>query len=323
MGARFEHALEECANEAKFLKVDALPNVLKRASPLFACMWLVVFALSACACTFLIVNAVAQFNERAVTTTIRYLSEPESVVPTLTLCNTNPFTSDFALDLLAQVAANSGEDTTGGGDEQQPVDYWQQYLLIEEYMNATRGYYLTDEEKLDLANLNRSVIPLLGHSYSLEHIFHPKYFGCVRFNPSGALVTNSTSDFFQALLYTGGVLPAQSPVNPGNTNGFYLFIQNSTDDPLATDRNPILLTTGVSVRITLTRTFYEQYHQPYSECGVLAEENALVVELPDHAEMFKLTVEGSSGGGERERANRKEYAYTRKSCMAVCAQCMK
>ena len=297
---RMRKALGRLIDEIKYLKIDAVPNIFHRGRSLAASSWLLLLIVSSGACIYLICDAVAQYNEHKVTTTVRYLTEEEPTLPTITFCNINPFTSNYSLQLLA--AANVSTNTS-------QVDYWLQYLQIEAYMNASRGYLLTNDEKLALSNFDQWIIPLKTSSaaFTYERIFHPKYFGCLRFNANATMNTSSTAvPFFQGLLYTGFAIPTLDQVNTPHTKGFYLFVQNATDDALGVDRNPILVTTGMSVRLTVSRAFYHQYPAPYSNCAVLAEDNSLAVNLPDRR-MFDLVVDAN-------------YSYTRKACLSVCAQ---
>ena len=242
--------------KVKHLKIDALPNIFDRDHGLIALTWFVLFAAASSACVYLICDAVAQFNEHKVTTTVRYLTEQEpATLPTITFCNINPFTSNYSLQLLAAANVSTSDD------------YWLQYLQVEAYMNASRGYHLANEEKLALSNFDQWIIPLKDvQPFSYERIFHPKYFGCLRFNANANMSTSSTGAFFHGLLYTGYAIPTLAQVNTPHTKGFYLFVQNATDDALGVDRNPILVTTGLSVQLSVSRKFYRQHPAPYSNC---------------------------------------------------------
>ena len=213
--------MKKAADEIRLLKIDALPNVFTSRYMITVVTWLLVFAMSCGACIFLVVSAVLQYSEYKVITTVRYVTEQEAVVPTLTFCNINPFTSDYALNLL-----NMANVSTTSGDGE-PVDYWQQYLQLEAYMNNTRGYYLTDGEKALLANFNMSIVPLAhGTVNTFYRFFHPRYFGCFRFNPNGTIITTNTENFFDYTLFTGNRLPTASAANSANLKGFYMFVQN-------------------------------------------------------------------------------------------------
>ena len=287
---RVRKALGRLIDEIEHVKIDAVPNIFHRELSIVAFSWLLLFMMSSGACIYLICDAVAQYNEHKVTTTVRFLTEQEpTTLPTITVCNTNPFTSNFSLQLLA--AANVSTNTS-------QVDFWHQYLQIEAYMNATRGSFLTIEEKLALSNFDQWIIPLKISSavFTYERIFHPKYFGCLRFNANGTMSTTSTTvSFFQGLLYTGYAIPTLAQVNTPHIRGFYLFVQNATDDALGVDRNPILVTTGLSVQLAVSRKFYRQHPAPYSNCAVIAEDNSL-------------------------SSNYINYSYTRKACLSLCAQ---
>ena len=103
------------------------------------------------------------------------------------------------------------------------------YLQLEEYLNATRGYYLTDDEKLQLSNFDQAIIPKIGDSGILqqfERIFHPKYFGCLRFNSNGSQLTTSNDYFLDVTLYSSTPNLMMSKLFPTSLKGFYLFIQN-------------------------------------------------------------------------------------------------
>ena len=211
--------MTKAADEIRLLKIDALPNVFTSQYAITVVTWLLVFVLSCAACIFLAVSAVLQYSEYKVISTVRFVTEQEAVVPTLSFCNINPFTSIYALNLLkmANVSRTSGDG-----------DYWQQYLKLEAYMKSSRGYYLTDDEKAQLANFNMSIVDVNLSTFhpQFDRFFHPRYFGCFRFNSNGTTITTSTDNFFDFILYTGTSLPTTSAINSANLKGFYLFVQN-------------------------------------------------------------------------------------------------
>ena len=60
--------------------------------------------------------------------------------------------------------------------------------------------------------------------------------------------------------------------------------------------------------LCVSRSFYYQYPQPYSDCGVLEEDNKLVVQLADRT-IFDMVAEATA-----------ERPYTRKACLSTCTQ---
>ena len=175
--------------EISLLKIDAFANIFVSRYLFSMFIWLLVFLTSCAACTYLIASSVREYKESKVTSTIRYINEQKAVLPTLTFCNLDPFTTVFALNLLAKANLSNIID-------ENPVDYWRLYLHLEDFLNTTRGYFLTDEEKLELANYNVSVIPTFNGDDNImkkfERIFHPKYFGCLRYNSKGDHTTTGS-----------------------------------------------------------------------------------------------------------------------------------
>ena len=249
--------------------------------------------------------------------------EKQSVLPTITICNINPFKTKFAVDLLNEANLT--------WTEEEQVDYSIVYLKLQAYLNRTRGYTLTPDEKLALADpyptvalfiLEYQMQTFAWSEYPFETIFHPKYFTCFVFNRFGEESLSNSQDGIFSLPYTGdGIFSRlyygayyEQPglvMFPANIRGVYMFIQNSSDYLYGTDRSPILLTPSHFTKITISRHFYKQYPWPYSECAVL-EDNSLVDGYPLHDRFVfdeVIAVINSS-------------SYTRTTCVSFCAQLM-
>ena len=283
--------------EIGMIRIDALANMVRARSTLSLVVWTALFVLACGSCVYLVLGACLQFASHKLTTTVRHLSELSAPLPTITFCNLNPFTSAFALELKSQ--ANVSEP-----DVDEPTDFFSQYMQIQDYLQRTRNYTLTDDEKLRLAAFNYSILE--WNTAALTRIFHPKYFGCLRLNANGTNVTLNAGNFFLAELYYGGDRPeVNMQLNPVDMAGFYVFVQNASDYPLGNERAPLLVSAGLSVSVAVERRFYRQYPHPFSECGV-REDNTLAIELED-AYVFEHVV-------------RTGYAYTQSTCVDFCTQ---
>ena len=149
-------------------------------------------------------------------------------------------------------------------DEEQ-VDYWAIYLELQAYLNRTRGYTLTPDEKLALADpyptvalfiLEYQMQTFAWSEYPFETIFHPKYFTCFLFNRFGEESLSNSQDGIFSLLYTGAYYEQPGVVMfPANLRGVYMFIQNSSDYLYGTDRSPLLITTSHFTKIMISRHF--------------------------------------------------------------------
>ena len=196
--------------------------------------------------------------------------------------------------MIQTIALNA----TGTADENAEVDYWLTYLQIEDYMMRTHGRWLSHQEKLDLSALD-AMLPLFWQFDffpNYDRIFHPKYFGCLRWNSAGNETLSPTSvnsviasqktpgRFFISIVYVGGTSAAVNRQFSANAQGVYVFMQNASDYPLGEDRAPLILSPGFEMSIVVQmRRFYEQQPAPYTECGFGPTTTQLVNTTHGHA----------------------------------------
>ena len=158
-------------------------------------------------------------------------------------------------------------------------------------MMRTHGRWLSHQEKLDLSALDKMLPLFLPYEYiqTYDLIFHPKYFGCIRWNSAGneiltpmsvnTVIASKTSPgrFFFSIAYVGGTSAVVNRLFSANAQGIYVFVQNASDYPLGEDRAPLILSPGFEMRIVVQmRRFYEQLPAPYTECGFGPTTNQLV-----------------------------------------------
>ena len=270
---------------------------------------MIVFILSAIISIYLIIESFNQYYEHIVTSTVRYVTEDSYVLPTITICNINPFTTEYALYLLQEANITMPAD-----DEE--ADFWKMFLELEDYLNRTRGFPLTNEEKLRFSVVNYHV-PYFYITYSMGKIayqvdkmdtfYHPKYFLCQMFNRLGNYKFKHSDDGIFSFLFSGGEDDITSEMFPANLKGFYMFISNSSDYMLGTDRPPILLAPKLDIKLSINRNFYRQAEWPYSTCSV-REDNSLAVELLDRSIFDAVLATNAS--------------YRQNTCIAFCAQLM-
>ena len=279
------------------LNIDALPRMIRERNSMLKMAWLLLLLSSCALCCYLIFNSIVKFTSHQVTTTVRYITEQKHLAPTLTFCNINPFTSQYASDLLHNANATSDADES--------ADYWLQYLQIEDYVWRTRGTYLTVEEKLKLTDFTM----MFNDTNDLpDRLFHPTYFGCARWNANATALMPGYGTVQSFCFHTGGNNVSISKMSLNNIKGFYVFIQNADDYPLGTLRSPLIATAGLDFKaIIKARRLYHQHSHPYSECGVL-EDNSLVVDLNDRYVFDEVVKTGS--------------AFSRHTCFEFCTQLM-
>ena len=169
-------------------------------------------------------------------------------------------------------------------------------------MMETQGRYVSEEELAQMTDDEEKTIvecSLNGHECELDFYFDYNYLSCYRFSTE----RDKSSDKLEldAVLYTG------RPLQYSLQRGFRLFVDDEEHYPLLS--TPILVTTGLGRRIQLALNSYEQYPVPYSTCGVLEQDNELVVDVPDRS-IFDMVLATN-------------YSYSRDLCLLVFGQVLK
>ena len=280
--------------------MDGLPNFARSKNTILKIIWLVITLLSTCFCSVLIIESIVEYLKYPVATTTRLLQEQHSVLPTITICQVNPFSTDYATGIMNQANATNMYD-------------------LEAYTNRTRGYYLSDKEKQKMSNFDNILIGCtIGlaqcNTSDFAWIWHPSKYNCYRFNSKRErlIIVNVpgwTNFNLQITLYSGLPNYWSNLIGVNAKRGFYVYIHNVTDYPLSTNPTPIIVTPGFQVYINVLRTFYDQFNEwpyKYSECRV-NEENEVMGEPLKDSYLFEEVVKTN-------------FTYTLEACILFCAQ---
>ena len=287
------------------LKIDAVPNIVRAKWIVVKLAWFFVLLMSASGCLFLVVSSIISYLAYPVTTNIRVFYPEQAPFPTISICQRNPLSTDYAVNMLLEANATN-------------------LTSLEIYTKKATGSYLSEDERRSLGNDIALMLVECQFGASscnasdFEHVWHPLYQNCFRFNsvrgdevPKQIHLSGPQAPL-RVRLYAG--LPDLFFYNP---LGFYLFIHNHTDYPFNTYESPILVTPGFGALIGLQRTFNHQFNDhpyAYSECRI-----RLLVE------------EGEAGGNELLGAPIKDTflydqvvatnsTYSRETCIMFCAQ---
>ena len=306
MANKFKYVLMTSWEEMKTLKMDGISNAARSKYVTLVLFWLVAFGACCSFCVWLVVSTFEQYYAYRVTTTIRKYSEQTYVVfPTVTMCNMNPFSTAYAVQLLEETGQLDFVRYMSTGTL---GEYAQVFANMQAHLNATRGYLLTSDELQQMGNLEHMQFSCnfnqqICNATFFEFMHHPTYFICYRFNPRGDLIVLQEGDASQlnVEMYVG--LPNQ--IN-SYYRGLYVFVQNASNYPFDDmSPTPIRVTPGIGVRIVADRFFNAKYPHPYSECTV-QEDGSLVLPLAD-ASLFEL-------------AAATNYSYTQNTCIKYCLQ---
>ena len=219
----------------KELRMDGLPNAARSEMKLFKIIWLVITILSACVCVVLITESTTEYFKHSVSTTTRLLQEQHSVFPTITICQVNSFSTDYATDIMKQANATNMYD-------------------LETFTNRTTGEYLSDEAKQKMSNLDTIIISCkVGqaecNASDFEWIWNPSKYNCYRCNSrkqrgDSLLTVNApglTNFNFELILYAGLPDYWSNRIGLYAKRGFFVYIHNATEYPFNTNPSPIVV----------------------------------------------------------------------------------
>ena len=289
------------------LKIDGLPNAVRAHHIMLAAMWVLLLMVNATVCLWLIAQTCTQYSEHRVTTTTRYVTEQQSLFPSVTICNKNALTTSAALDLLATYNISIEGQTSAN------LTFKDLYDQLDENFFATHGDWLDDEQSAKLVDLDKMVVSCKFQGSQCNKVsafvyrYHPTYVNCFVFNVNGSqsVLRAGKENNLQLLLYAG---VSDGWLTFAATRGFYLFIQNSSINPFGQDETPYEITPGLGTDFVVRRVFYNAYPTPYSECSVL-EHNKLAsgVELDDSSVFTQFS-------------SMDKYEYLQSECVVYCEQ---
>lgn len=102
---KLKRLVKEVASEST---THALPQIFKRENPFIKALWIVCFLGSTGVCAWFISTAMIDyFGYETVSKTYTVLEIP-SVFPTVSICNMNPFVTNFSVPFIQQLLINNG-----------------------------------------------------------------------------------------------------------------------------------------------------------------------------------------------------------------------
>jgi hypothetical protein len=195
----------------------SIPKLFRTENILVKIMWTILTFISVGSCAYLIVRSFNDYLEYNVTTQIRVIDELTSPFPTITICNKDPFVTEFARQVLNTYSVD------GKNFEQ----------LLNEYVLGENSYTLEYQTFLALVynEFSEENKTKLGHS--LEKSFLDcqfKFDGC-NINNSRAYydsVYGNCIKFNSGLSYYGEKVPILNISSAGYLFGlkFTMFVGN-------------------------------------------------------------------------------------------------
>ncbi|RNA26674.1 acid-sensing ion channel 1 isoform X2 [Brachionus plicatilis] len=241
-----------------------LPNILKATKASIKIIWTILTILSTGVCAYLIAENIVNYFKYEVTTKTRVISEFKPLFPTVTICNSNYFTSEFSVGFIDKLKNNSIliNPLTGQFELLAKIQSNQPEL---EYGKKNFG------DSLNKLIVNCQSVYQPCNLSQFNFFLHTNYGNCYQYNSGfdleGRKIDLSTSMFADRLYGVKLILNVSVPdslkfINPNS--GALIFVHNHTTSPFMVD--PIAVSPRTETNIALARTFYESQPKPYSKC---------------------------------------------------------
>ena len=205
-------------------------------------------------------------------THINVYSEQSSNFPAVTICNLNPFITNYSFQYLQAVATtlNINKGIHVPSQSNNKIESIKQMLLL-----IANGFNLTQTEKQKLAQpLEQLIITCTFNMISCNYseftwYFDPRYGNCYRFNSKLKGVESvpkksSVSGQLNGLMLEV-YLGSQMFVSPLlSSSGLHVFVHNESVAP--TIHEGIQLSPGFETNIEVSRVFDYKLESPYNDC---------------------------------------------------------
>ena len=239
-----------------------LPNIYRSEYIQLKFVWLILSFICVGWCSWLMSRTVIDYFNYDVITKTEVKYETHLIFPVITICNTNPFTTEYSRKFITSLFNSSEEN-------------FDNYFLTKYLVNYHIAKNLTDPylfgQKLDEIIVSCTYgLNECNLNEDFEHYYDFNYGNCYRFNSgknmNGKQVkqryANALFGVFDVQLWAG---PAQNNYNFFSIdNGLILFITNeSTNTALA---NGINISPGFSTKISLEKLTITKKPKPYSNC---------------------------------------------------------
>jgi acid-sensing ion channel 2 len=276
-------------------------------------------------CSYLIIELIMGYLSYNVSTTSRTSYETPATFPKVTICNVNPFTTQYAVEFLKRINkdVNSLRNVSGdifNEEKMSKLDFTTKAGLLK-YINWLGIYQmngLNETEKRKLSHPLEETMYSCSfntqpcHANDFIWYFEPYFGNCWIFNSGHnqtdqrvplnsnsfpgvvfGLITTFYVNFYENLTtfnsFTGGGLGVLVRIN----NNSYLTDNGKDGIPVAS---------GYNTRVSISRSFKSSLPKPYSNCLIDNQTNAGF-----HSELFDL-IQSSP------------YRYTQPMCFSQCQQ---
>lgn len=226
-------------------------------------MWVLCTLLSSSFSAFLIFKNIEKFYQYEVNTKILVQPQFKSIFPSVTICNTNFFTSDYIFEFI---------DPNTNFTTDQPTSIFNDAFLKEHVNNRTNKKLFGDSiEKLimncrflfqscDKNNFTYYLNLVHGNCYTFNYGLGPNN----TLKRPEEIIATTRSSRNQGLRLTLNISVSKKLRYLMPSYGAFIFVHNQTDPPNI--YRPVTVAPGFETNIAIRKTLYTKLPKPYSDC---------------------------------------------------------
>ena len=225
--------------------------------------------------SWILANIVIQYYQYSVVSNIQIVDESPNLFPTVTICDSNPFTTQYAENLIEYLAMNLYNITNPTYSEYSAV-MDSLFLYAKIYVNNP-DFGDENRSKLgfDLSQIIQCKFDYVNCSLEKDFhsFFHFDYGNCFQFNSGLSLSNEAVS--LKSTTYSGSKYGLKVILGPLVNHNKYpmlyskslkVFIKNQSQPLLSDFDDSLSIRPGDEASITIERTFTSKTSAPYSNC---------------------------------------------------------
>ena len=284
-----------------------LPNIFNSKTKFFKIMWTLFFSFSFGFCSFTIIETFRLYLSWEYVTNIDVIQEIPTEFPAITICNLNPFATDYAQSILNDLIKQNQDVFDVNTYEKMYTSSMELRIL---FLFFTMNQNFSDKNRKNFSLSSEDFI--IGCNYGLGNCtadefyftYNMFYGTCYTFNNgrnSSRDILNSNQAGIMNGLRLELFLGNQSAVTKLIQNsGVHVFVHNKSVLPSPVDG--IDVSSGELTNIAIEKSFVKKLEYPYNDC----QSNLNNPDVFD-SEIFKVFLKSNK-------------TYTQKRCFEACIQ---
>ena len=233
--------------------------------------WSICFLLLASLTCCLVIKCYMNFVEYDVVTKIKLITERPITFPTVTICDSNPFTTEFSQNLLRNISLQAFGKEVQDMSFDDVLKNLTNVAMLTKMMAANAKFNFTK-------NLSQPIVIKgckfnkieCNSSLDFKEVYLYDNGVCKQFNSNGPNlkeVSQIGKDFGLSLIL--GPMNSMNKYPTSDSKGLVVFIHNQTFEPISSEGIQVRM--GENTFISLKKTVSKNEPTPYSDCNDLSD----------------------------------------------------